>query len=74
MMYYISDDVSNVFEEHEITRNTLLALGEDGLIMLDMKRTGTSLLLLKEIKMLEKTNSDVITLTGHSPYCSRGLT
>ena len=66
----IPDDVASLFWENEINGLELLALNENGLKMLGVKRVGTICILFDEISSLKKaTNEDMATLIEHSPYC-----
>ena len=65
----LSEDVSVMLYENEITGRELLALGRDELNMMGLKRVGTVALLLKEIEKLDKSSRDIVTLIEHSPYC-----
>lgn len=65
----IPDDVATLFQENEIKGSELIALNQDGLKMMGVKRVGTICLLLKEIKQLEEASQDTATLIEYSPYC-----
>ena len=65
----IPDDVATLFLENEIKGSELIALNQDGLKMMGVKRVGTICLLLKEIKQLEEASQDTATLIEYSPYC-----
>eukprot|EP00984_Skeletonema_dohrnii_P017700 scaffold8135_cov127-Skeletonema_dohrnii-CCMP3373.AAC.2 len=66
----VPNNVAQLFIENEITGSELLALNENGLKMLGVKRVGTICLLFDEISALKKTSSeDTVTLIEHSPYC-----
>jgi hypothetical protein len=65
----VSEDVATLFWENDINGLELLALDNDGLKMIGVKRAGTICLLLKEIKQLEEASQDTATLIEYSPYC-----
>ena len=65
----VPDDVATLFWENEIKGSELLALSENGLKMIGVKRAGTLCLLMKEIKQLDDASQDTATLIEYSPYC-----
>jgi hypothetical protein len=56
-------------EESQITGCEFLALKKDGRLMLGITRTGTLCLLMDEIKKLQQSSQDFVTLIKQSPYC-----
>ena len=65
----LSDNVSIVLYENEITGRELLALNIEGLKMMGIERAGTLCLVLDEIKFLKQKSEEIVTLIEHSPYC-----
>ena len=65
----ISETVVISFEENEVSGRELLALGREGLMELGVTKIGTVYLLLDEIRKLETSSHDSVTLIEHSPYC-----
>ena len=66
----LPEEVSNMLYENEIPGREILALSQDDLKMMGMKRVGTVALLLKEISVLESTSRDIVKLIEHSPFCT----
>ena len=65
----LSENVSIVLYENEITGRELLALNIEGLKMMGIERAGTLCLVLDEIKFLKQKSEEIVTLIEHSPYC-----
>ena len=61
----LTEDVSVMLYENEITGRELLALSFEVLKVMGLKRVGTAALLLNEIEKLDILK----TLIEHSPYC-----
>merc|ERR1712194_112078 len=65
----IPDGVGEIFKENKITVHELFALEKDGLVALGISRPGTWSILIKEIKKIEISSQNIVTLVEHSPYC-----
>ena len=65
----LSENVSIVLYENEITGRELLALNIEGLKMMGIERAGSLCLVLDEIKFLKQKSEEIVTLIEHSPYC-----